>query len=85
MGEPTQRDYTVALLTELLDKAHLRQPYTIGEYADKLLRNRPGTLLECPFCKDTNFDGIGLKYHLEAGHCEPYEATPTIPTRRSNT
>lgn len=31
--------------------------------------------LSCPFCKDNDFDSIGLKSHLSYGHCEVFEAT----------
>ena len=27
----------------------------------------------CPFCKDRDFDMIGLKGHLEYGDCEVFE------------
>ena len=30
------------------------------------------TLLYCPFCEVGDFDKIGLKLHLAAGHCDPY-------------
>jgi hypothetical protein len=33
-------------------------------------------MLECPFCKDSDFDDIGLKLHLLRGHCEAFEAVP---------
>ena len=28
--------------------------------------------LTCPFCKETDFDAIGLKMHFERGWCEEY-------------
>ena len=32
----------------------------------------------CPFCGDDDFDPVGLKHHLEHGHCEAYEKTKTF-------
>jgi hypothetical protein len=32
-------------------------------------------LLTCPFCKEEDFDLIGLKYHL-LSYCEVFESTP---------
>jgi len=31
----------------------------------------------CPFCKESDFDLIGLKTHLEHGDCEIYNNTET--------
>lgn len=28
--------------------------------------------ISCPFCHDTDFDLIGLKLHLERGHCDVF-------------
>lgn len=28
-------------------------------------------LISCPFCKEPDFDLVGLKIHLLSGHCEP--------------
>jgi hypothetical protein len=28
--------------------------------------------LHCPFCWEDDFDDVGLKVHLSAGHCEAY-------------
>ena len=33
-----------------------------------------GTDHICPFCGEGEFDLIGLKYHFEAGHCQPYNS-----------
>ena len=33
--------------------------------------------IKCPFCKEDDFDLIGLKLHLKAGNCEVFEETPT--------
>lgn len=30
----------------------------------------------CPFCREGDFDAIGLKRHLLAGWCNAFEATP---------
>ena len=30
----------------------------------------------CPFCKDTDFDLVGLKWHLESGMCDEFYSTP---------
>lgn len=32
----------------------------------------------CPFCDEVGFDLIGLKTHLQRGHCESFNSTPTI-------
>lgn len=29
--------------------------------------------LSCPFCQSSDFDLIGLKHHLVAGHCDEFE------------
>jgi hypothetical protein len=29
--------------------------------------------IECPFCNEQDFDAVGLKLHLTAGHCDAYE------------
>ena len=34
-------------------------------------------MIRCPFCKEDDFDLIGLKSHLEKGHCSVYEETET--------
>ena len=31
----------------------------------------------CPFCREADFDAVGLKVHLSSGHCEAYESTPS--------
>lgn len=30
--------------------------------------------ISCPFCKEDDFDLIGLKIHLESGWCEKYNS-----------
>ena len=41
-------------------------------------------LIECPFCKDSGFDLIGLKAHFENGFCAEYThiITPMEERRR---
>ena len=31
----------------------------------------------CPFCREADFDAVGLKVHLSMGDCEAYESTPS--------
>jgi len=38
----------------------------------------------CPFCKDSDFDFIGLKAHLERGGCDIFDKTPKINTLYKN-
>jgi len=39
---------------------------------------KPGDrLLFCPFCGQQDFDRVGLKRHLQWGHCEEYEKQGT--------
>lgn len=38
-------------------------------------------LLACPFCAESDFDDVGLKIHLENGHCDVYCAIETGPPR----
>lgn len=37
--------------------------------------------LQCPFCKEREFDDIGLKHHLLHGGCEHFEKVEPIPSR----
>ena len=39
------------------------------------MRSRNGLDVVCPFCGECDFDLIGLKLHLKAGHCEVWNAT----------
>lgn len=32
----------------------------------------PTSYIECPFCKEKDFDLPGLKYHFVMGYCEVY-------------
>jgi len=32
----------------------------------------------CPFCKESDFDAYGLKWHLLNGKCEPFEDIGTV-------
>lgn len=34
--------------------------------------------LDCPFCRDTDFDLPGLKHHLLSGYCDAFHQTPTL-------
>lgn len=34
--------------------------------------------IECPFCKNTEFDLIGLKHHFISGYCEEYNETEDV-------
>jgi hypothetical protein len=38
----------------------------------------PTEYTQCPFCKEKDFDLIGLKHHFEKGHCEVYNETDFI-------
>lgn len=37
--------------------------------------------IQCPFCKETDFDLMGLKLHLEMKWCEPYNEIRTSAHR----
>lgn len=30
--------------------------------------------IKCPFCGESDFDKIGLKYHFLMGHCDAFNA-----------
>ncbi len=34
--------------------------------------------LTCPFCKEGDFDKIGLKHHFLMGHCDVFENTERV-------
>lgn len=34
--------------------------------------------MTCPFCNDKDFDEVGLKHHLSAGHCARYNVTAGV-------
>jgi hypothetical protein len=36
----------------------------------------PASMLACPFCGEAEFDAVGLKIHLLAGHCNEFDAVP---------
>jgi hypothetical protein len=38
------------------------------------------SLLACPFCEETNFDLVGLKYHLRF-YCDAFDSTPELGPR----
>jgi len=37
--------------------------------------------LTCPFCKEADFDAIGLKNHLISGGCDVFEEVSVIERR----
>ncbi len=39
-------------------------------------------LITCPFCKEGEFDLIGLRHHLMCGYCQVFEATLTVDQAR---
>lgn len=39
----------------------------------------------CPFCKENDFDLIGLKNHLLSGHCGNFNETLTVEEERKET
>lgn len=40
--------------------------------------------IKCPFCQDEGFDLIGLKDHLQMGHCDVFEETLTVQQEKEN-
>ena len=42
--------------------------------------------LACPWCKDPDFDAVGLKLHIINGHCDVFnELSVSLPvTRQAN-
>ena len=36
------------------------------------------TYMECPFCKEKDFDLPGLKYHFVMGYCEIYSGIDLV-------
>lgn len=32
----------------------------------------------CPFCKEKDFDLIGLKHHIKCGHCDVFESLEEV-------
>ena len=58
-------------------------PYTLGDdYEAKedgvyAVIKPDSSDLSCPFCKESDFDLVGLKIHLERGYCEPFNNTIT--------
>jgi len=49
-----------------------------------LIRDAGSRGIICPFCKEGDFDLIGLKYHYQMGHCEKYNETGEVSIRRIN-
>jgi hypothetical protein len=40
------------------------------------------TPMTCPFCKEEDFDAIGLKLHLIMWGCEAFDAVETVQQER---
>jgi hypothetical protein len=40
-------------------------------------------LLTCPFCKEGNFDAIGLRHHLLVVSCKIFDETLTVDEERA--
>ena len=38
-------------------------------------------MVQCPFCKEDDFDLEGLKLHYQAGYCDVFNATIDLPYR----
>ena len=38
--------------------------------------NHEDVMVSCPFCNEADFDLIGLKIHINSGHCERYDNLP---------
>jgi len=38
--------------------------------------------IDCPFCKETDFDTVGLKHHLLSGHCEDFNDIMSVDELR---
>ena len=53
--------------------------YITGHYGEDQFKSNTETNeeMQCPFCKDTDFDLIGLKIQLERGFCEIFENIDT--------
>jgi hypothetical protein len=44
------------------------------------------TPISCPFCKEADFDEIGLKMHLLKGQCDAFEAVENwVPKMKERT
>lgn len=63
----------------------------VADYVDGVVGPRRGVLymedrgqaskaagLVCPFCRDDDFDAVGLKYHLTHGKCQAFEAVESL-------
>lgn len=46
------------------------------------LRGEMSMLVDYPFCKETEFDLVGLRHHLMTGECEVFDATLTVAQER---
>lgn len=50
---------------------------------EKLAAVASSDLLACPWCKDTDFDEVGLKLHVNNGHCDAFnELNVSLPQTR---
>lgn len=56
--------------------------WRIGEEIAKYAKVGAGEDITCPFCRETDFDTIGLKHHLLSDHCNDFDATLTIEQER---
>ena len=51
--------------------SHNDQAHVIASPAEFVFELK-GAAVNCPFCNESDFDKIGLKYHLE-NYCEEYK------------
>lgn len=35
-------------------------------------------IAQCPFCKETDFDLVGLKHHFDNGYCDVFNAVDDL-------
>jgi RecJ-like exonuclease len=49
------------------------------ENIEEQIKNNTSSDIICPFCKEGDFDLIGLKSHLEHGDCEKYNSIKNLP------
>jgi hypothetical protein len=64
--------------TPMVEIFHQSDRCRITELEKENERLRGKTETTCPFCKEPDFDLIGLKCHLLSGHCDNYNQTPAI-------
>jgi hypothetical protein len=64
---------------------------SVADYVDGVAGPRRGVLyfedrgqdakasgLVCPFCRDDDFDAVGLKHHLTHGNCQAFERVESL-------